>query len=123
MGVKLTTRFGNPGQVGRVVAVHINGVLLSPHAYTLGADGILTMHEVHESDAHLNRFDIKIASRRTAANLEGSMAKNPKQTSKRVASDAGKTLRDPKSTKREKELAASDLSQAASKPKAKSKKK
>ena len=34
-------------------------------------------------------------------------------TSKRVASAAGKTLRDPKSTKTEREEAASDLAQAA----------
>lgn len=33
-------------------------------------------------------------------------------TSKKVASDAGKTLRDPHSTKREREEAASDLAQA-----------
>lgn len=33
-------------------------------------------------------------------------------TSKRVASDAGKTLRNPKSSKREREEAASDLAQA-----------
>jgi len=32
-------------------------------------------------------------------------------TGKKAASDAGKILRDPKSTKKEKEVAASDLSQ------------
>ena len=38
-------------------------------------------------------------------------------TGKKVASDAAKTLRDPKSTKKEKELAGSDLAQAKHKPK------
>lgn len=33
-------------------------------------------------------------------------------TGKKVASDAAKTLRDPKATKKDKELAASDLAQA-----------
>lgn len=44
-------------------------------------------------------------------------------TGKKPASDAGKILRDPKSTRKEKEVAASDLSQrkgaASSKPKKK----
>lgn len=44
-------------------------------------------------------------------------------TGKKPASDAGKILRDPKSTKKEKEVAASDLAQrknaAAGKPKKK----
>jgi hypothetical protein len=34
-------------------------------------------------------------------------------TGKKAASDAGKILSDPKSTKKEKEIAASDLAQAA----------
>ena len=38
-------------------------------------------------------------------------------TGKKVASDAAKALRDPKSTKKEKELAGSDLAQAKHKPK------
>ncbi len=38
-------------------------------------------------------------------------------TGKKVASDAAKTLRDPKATKKEKGLAASDLAQAKHKPK------
>jgi hypothetical protein len=41
------------------------------------------------------------------------MAKtNPKQTSPRVAKEASKILRDPKSTKIEKSVAGSDLAQA-----------
>jgi hypothetical protein len=40
------------------------------------------------------------------------MGKNAKQTSPKVASQASKILRDPKSTKTEKSVAASDLSQA-----------
>ena len=39
------------------------------------------------------------------------MAKNTNQTSPKVASQASKILRDPKSTKAEKSVAASDLSQ------------
>lgn len=46
------------------------------------------------------------------------MAKNEK-TSKSVASLAGKTLKDPKATKREKKLAASTLTQTADKSKKK----
>ncbi len=42
-------------------------------------------------------------------------------TGKKVASDAAKTLRDPKATKKEKELAASDLAQAKHKAKSRSK--
>lgn len=42
-------------------------------------------------------------------------------TGKKVASDAAKMLRDPKSTKKEKEMAASDLAQAGHKPKSSSK--
>ncbi len=38
-------------------------------------------------------------------------------TGKKVASDAGKVLSNPKSTKKEKELAASDLAQAKRKKK------
>jgi hypothetical protein len=38
-------------------------------------------------------------------------------TGKKVASDAAKMLRDPKSTKKEKELAGSDLAQAKHKTK------
>ncbi len=38
-------------------------------------------------------------------------------TGKKVASDAAKTLRDPKATKKEKEFAGSDLAQAKHKPK------
>jgi hypothetical protein len=38
-------------------------------------------------------------------------------TGKKVASDAAKMLRDPKATKKEKELAGSDLAQAKHKPK------
>lgn len=38
-------------------------------------------------------------------------------TGKKPASDAGKILRDPKSTAKEREVAASDLSQAKKKPK------
>jgi hypothetical protein len=45
------------------------------------------------------------------------MAKNSKQTSSKVASQASKILRDPKSTKVEKSVAASDLSQASGKKK------
>jgi hypothetical protein len=37
-------------------------------------------------------------------------------TGKKPASDAGKILRDPKSTRKEKEVAASDLSQRKGKP-------
>jgi hypothetical protein len=37
-------------------------------------------------------------------------------TGKKAASDAGKILRDPKSTKKEKEVAASDLAQRKSGP-------
>lgn len=44
------------------------------------------------------------------------VAKDEK-TSKEVASKAGKVLRDPKSTKTEKSVAASALTQAADKPK------
>lgn len=40
------------------------------------------------------------------------MPKNTKQTSKKVASEASKILKDPNSTKAEKSVAASDLSQA-----------
>jgi hypothetical protein len=42
---------------------------------------------------------------------------NTKQTSKKVASDAGKALSNPKSTKLIKELAASSLGQARNKKK------
>jgi len=45
------------------------------------------------------------------------MAKNAKQTSPKVAAQASKILRDPKSTKAEKSVAASDLSQASGKKK------
>jgi hypothetical protein len=38
-------------------------------------------------------------------------------TGKKAASDAGKVLSNPNSTKREKEIAASDLAQAKHKPK------
>ncbi len=38
-------------------------------------------------------------------------------TGKKAASDAGKILANPKSTKKEKEIAASDLAQAKRKPK------
>ncbi len=38
-------------------------------------------------------------------------------TGKKAASDAGKVLSDPNSTKKEKEIAASDLAQAKRKPK------
>lgn len=41
--------------------------------------------------------------------------KNTKQTSKTVASKAGKILSDPKSTKAEKSVAASDLAQTKKK--------
>jgi hypothetical protein len=44
------------------------------------------------------------------------MAKN-ERTSAKVASKAGKILRDPHSTKREKSVAASDLTQARDKKK------
>jgi hypothetical protein len=40
-------------------------------------------------------------------------------TGKKPASDASKILRDPKSTPKEKEVAASDLAQAKNKPKPK----
>jgi hypothetical protein len=40
------------------------------------------------------------------------VAKNTKQTSPRVATKASEILRDPKATKAEKSVAASDLSQA-----------
>ena len=40
-------------------------------------------------------------------------------TGKKPASDAGKILRDPKSTRKEKEVAASDLAQRKGKPKGK----
>lgn len=43
------------------------------------------------------------------------MGKNSKQTSPKVASQASKILQDPKSTKAEKSVAASDLSQAGGK--------
>ena len=43
--------------------------------------------------------------------------KNSKQTSKKVATDASKILRDPKSTKIEKEVAGSALAQAKPKKK------
>ncbi|MGH7121375.1 MAG: hypothetical protein ACREFP_20700 [Acetobacteraceae bacterium] len=42
-------------------------------------------------------------------------------TGKKPASDAGKILGNPKSTKKEKEIAASDLAQAKSRPKPKGK--
>jgi hypothetical protein len=45
------------------------------------------------------------------------MAKNTKQTSPKVASQASKILRDPKSTKAEKSVAASDFSQTGGKKK------
>jgi hypothetical protein len=45
------------------------------------------------------------------------MAKNTKQTSPKVASEASKILQNPKSTKTEKSVAASDLSQAGGKKK------
>ena len=45
------------------------------------------------------------------------MAKNARQTSPKVASQASKILRDPKSTKAAKSVAASDLSQASGKKK------
>lgn len=45
------------------------------------------------------------------------MAKRNEQTSPKVASKAGKILSDPKSTKREKSVAASALTQAKDKPK------
>jgi len=45
------------------------------------------------------------------------MAKNAKQTSPKVAAQAAKILRNPKSTKAEKSVAASDLSQASGKKK------
>ena len=45
------------------------------------------------------------------------VSKNPKQTSAKVASEASKILRDPKSTKTEKSVAASDLAQAGGKKK------
>lgn len=46
------------------------------------------------------------------------MAKTPdKQTSPKVATEASKSLRDPKSTKAAKSVAASDLSQAGAKKK------
>lgn len=45
------------------------------------------------------------------------MSKNNKQTSPKVASKASQILRDPKSTKAEKSVAASDLSQAGGKKK------
>ncbi|WP_175152992.1 hypothetical protein [Paraburkholderia ultramafica] len=44
-------------------------------------------------------------------------------TGKKAASDAGKQLRDPKSTKRQKEVAASDLAQRNSATSSKPKKK
>ena len=40
-------------------------------------------------------------------------------TGKKAASDAGRVLSDPHSTKKEKEIAASDLAQAKHKPKGK----
>jgi len=43
------------------------------------------------------------------------MAKNTKQTSPKVASIASKILSNPKSTKNEKSIAASDLAQTRSK--------
>lgn len=46
--------------------------------------------------------------------------KNPKQTGRKAASDAARILRDPDATPREKEVAASDLAQAA--PRGKKKK-
>ena len=46
------------------------------------------------------------------------MAKTPdKSSSPKVATESGKSLRDPKSSKAEKSIAASDLSQAGSKKK------
>ncbi|MFC2018561.1 hypothetical protein ACFLU4_01220 [Chloroflexota bacterium] len=47
------------------------------------------------------------------------MPKRNEQTSPRVASKAGRILSDPKSTKREKSVAASALTQARNKPKKK----
>ena len=41
---------------------------------------------------------------------------NPKQTSPKVASDAGKILSNPKSTPAQKRVAASDLAQTRPKP-------
>jgi hypothetical protein len=45
------------------------------------------------------------------------VGKNPKQTSAKVAAEASKILRDPKATKAEKSVAASDLAQAGGKKK------
>lgn len=50
-------------------------------------------------------------------------AKNTEQTSKKVASLASKILRDPKSTKKEKSVAASALTQAPNKKKTPSRRK
>jgi len=47
------------------------------------------------------------------------MPKRNEQTSPKVASKAGKTLSDPNSTKRQKSIAASALTQARDKPKKK----
>ena len=49
------------------------------------------------------------------------MSKNSKQTSPRVATQASKILSNPKSTKAEKSVAASDLAQAGGKGKSKGK--
>jgi hypothetical protein len=46
-----------------------------------------------------------------------SILRPPMTTGKKVASDAAKTLRDPKATKKEKEFAGSDLAQAKHKSK------
>lgn len=48
------------------------------------------------------------------------MAKKHEYTSKRVASKAGKVLRDPKSSKKDKSIAASALTQARDKKRRKS---
>jgi hypothetical protein len=45
------------------------------------------------------------------------MGRNTKQTSPKVASEASKILRNPKATKAEKSVAASDLAQAGGKKK------
>ena len=53
----------------------------------------------------------------TLTKRDSLMAKNTRQTSPKVASQASKIPRDPKSTKAEKSVAASDLSQAGGKKK------
>ncbi len=70
-----------------------------------------------QRDIRLRCFHGDVAFLESLTKRHSSMAKNTRQTSPKVASQASKILRDRKSTKAEKSVAASDLSQASSKNK------